>query len=78
MKNDDLSNVARDLPYIVGRETLILSYNAFSAPSDTVRAVRQFLRALPRAMASRRLIKAHQKVSPSDIRRWFVSESHPA
>ena len=78
VKNDDLPNVGRDLPYIVGRETLILGYNAFSAPLDTVRAVGRFLSTLPRAVASRRVIKAHQKVSPSDVRRWFIYESHPA
>jgi GT2 family glycosyltransferase len=76
VKNDDLTNLVRDLPHILGREALILGYNLVSAPRDTVITLRQFSRALPRALAKRREIKMRQCISASEIRSWFVSESH--
>ena len=74
VKNDDLANLARDLPYVLGREALVLGHNLVFAPRDTASALRQFFRALPRAFASRRIIKAGQSIPPSEIRRWFVSQ----
>jgi GT2 family glycosyltransferase len=71
VKNEDASNLARDLPFVLGREILILGYNAIFAPRITASAVRQFVGALPRAIASRRAIKARQTAAPGDIRRWF-------
>jgi GT2 family glycosyltransferase len=72
VKNDDLSNLVRDLPHVLGREALVLGYNALVAPRDTALALRQFFRALPGALASRRVINAQRKASPSEIRRWLV------
>lgn len=71
VKNEDASNLARDLPFVLGREILILGYNAIFAPRVTASAVRQFVAALPRALESRRAIKARQTAAPDDIRRWF-------
>jgi GT2 family glycosyltransferase len=78
VKNDDLTNLARDLPFVLGREALILGHNALFAPRQTVCALRQFFRALPGAWASRQKIKQRQSVPPSEIRRWFTPESHPS
>lgn len=72
VKNDDLANVARDLPHILGREALVLGYNLVFAPRDTAIAMRRFLGALPSALDKRREIKARQTTSPSEIRRWFA------
>ena len=73
MKNDDLANLARDLPFVLGREALVVGHNLVFAPRDTACALRQFVRALPGALESRRIIKAEQSIPPSEIRRWFVS-----
>ena len=77
VKNDDLSNLARDLPYVLGREALVLGHNALFAPRDTATALRGFFAALPGAVASRRVIKARQKARPSQLRRWFEPAGHP-
>lgn len=74
VKNDDLTNLARDLPYVLGREALVVSHNLVFAPRDTACALRQFFGALPGARAKRHEIKERQKASPSQIRRWFVPE----
>jgi GT2 family glycosyltransferase len=76
LKNDDLVNVARDLPFIVGREALIVGYNLVFAPRDTATAMSQFVRSLPGAIAKRREIRLLRKASPNQIRRWFASGSH--
>lgn len=77
-KNDDLANLTRDLPYILGREALILGYNLVFAPRDTAIALWRFLGALPSALSKRREIKARQKLPPSQVRRWFAPGSHPS
>jgi GT2 family glycosyltransferase len=74
-QNEDISNLARDLPHVLGREGLILVYNAFMTPRDTATALWQFACALPAALAKRREIKARQITPPELIRRWFAAES---
>jgi GT2 family glycosyltransferase len=78
LKNDDLANTARDLPYIAGREVLVFSYNVVFAPRETAEAVWGFLRAFPSAIAKRREIRVRRRVSSAQIRRWFATQSHPA
>jgi GT2 family glycosyltransferase len=75
VKNEDGANLVRHLPFVLGREALVLGYNTLTAPSVTVTAVREFTRALPGARESRRAIRATRKVSPAEIRRWFVRRS---
>ncbi len=77
VKNEDASNLARDFPFVLGRETLVLGYNMLFAPRVAAIAIRGFFRALPTALASRRVIKARQKASPSQIRRWFTPKRQP-
>jgi GT2 family glycosyltransferase len=71
VKNEDLSNLAIDLPYVLGREALVLGHNALFSPRDTAIALRRFFAALPGAVESRRVIKARQTTPPSQLRRWF-------
>lgn len=73
VKNDDLANLVRDLPHILGREALVVGYNLIFAPRDTAIALWRFLGALPSALDKRREIKARQTTSPSQIRRWFAA-----
>ncbi len=72
VKNDDLANLVRDLPHILGREALVVGYNLVFTPRDTAIALWRFLGALPSALDKRREIKACQTTSPSQIRRWFA------
>jgi len=70
MKNEDGYNFVRDLPFIVGRESLLLLYNAIFAPRTLV-AVRDVVRLLPLTIRKRRLIKRRQAVAPAQIRSWL-------
>jgi hypothetical protein len=60
VKNDDPSNLVKDLPHVLGRESLVFGYNLISAPRQTVSAVRAFFGALPHALAGRRAVKARR------------------
>ena len=52
VKNDDVSNLARDLPYVLGREALVLGHGVVFAPRDTATAIRGFIgRCRPRSRA---------------------------
>jgi GT2 family glycosyltransferase len=73
IKNDDPSSLVKDLPHVLGRESLVLGYNLISAPRQTASAVRAFFGALPHALASRRAMKARRAAAPSEIRRWLAT-----
>jgi GT2 family glycosyltransferase len=73
VKNEDASNLMRDLPYVLGREALVLAFNTFETPRDTVTAVGAFVRALPESIAARRAIKARQTMPPDRMRGWFFA-----
>jgi GT2 family glycosyltransferase len=70
VKNEDIGNLLRDLPFILGRETLVLGYNLVFAPK-TLLAVTEFAKLLPSTLAKRRLIKAKQVTRPGELRRWL-------
>ena len=70
VKNEDVSNLARDLPFILARELLVLGYNAVLSPS-TLAIVKDFGRALPAALRRRKAIKRRQLIAPRELRRWF-------
>ena len=76
VKNDDLANFARDLPFILGREALIAGYNLVFSPRDTATTVSRFARSLPGAIAKRRELRSRRCTSPTQIRRWFAPGSH--
>lgn len=75
VKNEDGANLARDLPFVALRETLVVAYNILAAPMITVAAVRGFARALPDARRKRRAVKSRQSVRPAELRRWFRRRS---
>jgi GT2 family glycosyltransferase len=76
VKNDDLTNVVRDVHRILGREALVVGYNLVHAPHATVTAMSEFVRTLPSARAKRRDLRSRRKASPAQIRRWFATEGH--
>jgi GT2 family glycosyltransferase len=69
-KNEDRENLLRDLPFILGRETGVLLYNAIFKPA-TLRCVPEYLRLLRPTMRKRRLIKQRQVLRAAEMRRWF-------
>jgi GT2 family glycosyltransferase len=74
VKNEDLANFLRDLPFIIGREGLVLGYNLLFAPK-TLLAVAEFVKLLPATLAKRRLIKARQVTAPRELRQWLSAEA---
>jgi GT2 family glycosyltransferase len=71
-KNEDGYNFVRDLPFIVGRELMVFTYNLFFAPRTLV-AVKHFAKAYSSALAKRRVIKRRQQIAPREFRRWLTS-----
>jgi len=71
IKNDDWQNFLKHLPWIIGRNIMMLGYSLFFDPGLLFKSVRMFFKALPTAISSRRIIKSHQQISPAKIRRWF-------
>jgi GT2 family glycosyltransferase len=77
VKNEDRRNFLKDLPFIMARESLVLGYNLLFAPK-TLRAVTEFAKLLPAALAKRRLIKARQVTPPGELRQWISQEARAA
>jgi GT2 family glycosyltransferase len=77
LKNEDVSNLARDFPFIVGRELMVVGHRLLFAPRSlaavpmTVRITRQTLR-------KRRAVKAGQRISPKTVRSWLGDEGRTA
>jgi GT2 family glycosyltransferase len=69
--NEDAANFVRDAPFIVARELAVLGYNLVLAPR-TLLALRDFVRALPRALVKRRIVRSRRRVPPAELRRWLV------
>jgi GT2 family glycosyltransferase len=71
VKNEDIGNFLRDLPFILSREALVVGYNLVFAPK-TLLAVPEFVKLLRATLAKRRQIKATQLMPPGELRRWFA------
>jgi len=69
-KNDQLINFLLHLPWILFREIKVLFYVLFFEPFQ-YRNIIGIFRLLPSIFIKRRVIMAHKKVSPSEIRKWF-------
>lgn len=69
-KNDQLINIILTLPFILGREIKVLFYALVFEPFQ-YRSMVRFFQLLPSALLKRRVIMAHKKVAPRDIRKWF-------
>jgi GT2 family glycosyltransferase len=72
VKDEPVSTLLRDAPWILGREAAVLGANLLTSPVDTARALVGFARALPRAVRQRRVIQRRSVVRPGELRRWFV------
>lgn len=70
LKNEDRYNFARDFPFILAREAMVVGYNLIFAPRTLV-AVRMTLKVLPETLRKRRAAKAKQRMSPLALRRWM-------
>ena len=70
VKNEDLSNLSRDLAHIAVRELSVVIWALLFSPRTLV-AVRDFVRLLPRALVKRRAIRRTRVVSSGALREWF-------
>jgi hypothetical protein len=70
LKNEDRYNFARDFPFILAREAMVVGYNLVFAPRTLV-AVRMTLSVLRETLRKRRAAKAKQRMSPLALRRWI-------
>lgn len=74
VKNEAPASAARDAPWILGRELLVLAYNLAVAPR-TLAAVGSFARALPGALRKRRELSARRVVPSGQLRRRWIRTS---
>jgi hypothetical protein len=73
LKNEDLPNVARDFPFILGRELLVVGHRLLFSPRSLV-AVPMTLRLTRETLRKRRAVKRAQRVSPKVVRGWLGDE----
>jgi len=72
VQNDAGRHFLADLPLILGAELPRLAYAALTRPAVLLGLV-DLVRALPRALQRRRLLRRRRTVPDAVIRRWFVS-----
>ncbi len=79
VKNMDLGTYFRFFVPITLRDGAAVGY-VFLREQSSLRALPLFLKALPRALAVRRALRNHRRVSPREIRTWFSDQpvSRPA
>jgi len=70
LKNEDGYNFARDFPFILGREAMVVSHRLLFAPRTLV-AVPMTLKVLRETLRKRRAAKAKQRMNPRGLRRWL-------
>lgn len=71
IKNDYTINILKDLPYILGREIMILGYMILFEP-EVFLEVPIFLKLLPKIIKKRKQIMKRRVASPGEIRKWFI------
>src|ERR1044072_3701660 len=77
LKNEYLPNFARDFPFIVGRELLVLGHRLLFSPRSLV-AVPMTLRLTRETLRKRRAVKRTRRVSPKAVRGWLGEEGGAA
>lgn len=77
LKNEDGFNFARDFPFIVAREAMVLLHRMLFAPKALV-AVPITLKLLPETLRKRRAAKRNQRMDPRALRRWLAGEGERA
>jgi GT2 family glycosyltransferase len=70
IKNEDVSNFARDFPFILGRELMVVTHRLLFAPKALV-AIPIAIRLLPQTLRKRRVAKRHQRMPPKALRGWL-------
>jgi GT2 family glycosyltransferase len=73
LKNEDGFNLARDFPFIVAREAIVLLHRMLFAPKALV-AVPITLKLLPETLRKRKAVKRNQRMDPRALRRWLAGE----
>ena len=70
VKNDQLINIILNLPWILFAEFKLIFY-VLIFEQFQIKSVIKFFQLLPVALLKRRVIMAHKKVQPREIRKWF-------
>lgn len=70
LKNEDGYNFARDFPFILAREAMVVTHRLLFAPRTLV-AVPMTLKVLRETLRKRRAAKAKQRMNPRGLRRWL-------
>ena len=74
LKNEDAYNFARDFPFILARESMILAHNLIFSPR-ALAAVPATMKLIPETLRKRRTAKARQQMEPRAFRTWVAGES---
>jgi hypothetical protein len=74
LKNEDRYNFARDFPFILAREAMVLGHNLLFAPRALV-AVPMTLKIVRETLRKRRAAKAKQTMDPRALRRWLEGQA---
>ena len=77
MKNEDVSNLARDFPFILARELMVVAHRLVFAPRSLA-AVPMTLRITRETLRKRRVVKRAQRMSPKALRGWLGDEGRAA
>jgi GT2 family glycosyltransferase len=70
LKNEDVSNLVRDFPFIFAREAMIATHHLFFAPRALV-AIPMTLKLIPETLRKRRVAKRNQQMDPKALRPWL-------
>jgi GT2 family glycosyltransferase len=77
LKNEDLSNLVRDFPFILGRELMVLAHRLVFSPRS-LRALPLTLRLTRETLRKRRAVKGGQRMTPKAVREWLDDEGRAA
>ena len=77
IKNEDLPNLARDFPFILGRELMVVGHRLLFSPRSLA-AVPMTLRITRQTLQKRRAVKAGQRMSPKAVRSWLGDDGRRA
>ena len=77
LKNEDGSNFARDFPFILARETMVLAHRTLFAPRTLV-AVPMTAKLVPRTLRKRKAAKRSQVMDAHELRDWLVRDGEEA
>jgi hypothetical protein len=70
LKNEDAYNFARDFPFILAREAMVVSYAMLFQPS-ALAAIPMTLKNLPETQRKRRAARKNRRMDPRALRRWL-------